>query len=154
MRSIAESLGRNYARVTLGGVQDEAEIRGHRRTYIGSMPGRFIQALRHAKCMNPVILLDEIDKMGNDYRGDPASAMLEILDPELNADFTDHFMEVGFDFSKVLFIATANSEESIPAPLEDRMEVVRLPGYYPHEKLLIAKNYLIPKVLKLSLIHI
>ncbi len=148
VRSIAESLGRNYARVTLGGVQDEAEIRGHRRTYIGSMPGRFIQALRHAKCMNPVILLDEIDKMGNDYRGDPASAMLEILDPELNADFTDHFMEVGFDFSKVLFIATANSEESIPAPLEDRMEVVRLPGYYPHEKLLIAKNYLIPKVLK------
>lgn len=148
VRSIAEALGRNFARVTLGGVQDEAEIRGHRRTYIGSMPGRFIQALRYAKCMNPVILLDEIDKMGNDYRGDPASAMLEVLDPELNADFTDHFMEVGLDFSKVLFIATANSEASIPAPLADRMEVVRLPGYYPHEKLSIAKDYLIPKVLK------
>lgn len=148
VRSIAESLGRNFARVTLGGVQDEAEIRGHRRTYIGSMPGRFIQALRHAKCMNPVILLDEIDKMGNDYRGDPASAMLEVLDPELNPDFTDHFMEVGLDFSKVLFIATANSEATIPAPLEDRMEVVRLPGYYPHEKLGIAKDYLIPKALK------
>lgn len=148
VRSIAESLGRNFARVTLGGVQDEAEIRGHRRTYIGSMPGRFIQALRHAKCMNPVILLDEIDKMGNDYRGDPASAMLEVLDPELNPDFTDHFMEVGLDFSKVLFIATANSEATIPAPLEDRMEVVRLPGYYPHEKLAIAKDYLIPKALK------
>ncbi len=148
VRSIAESLGRNFARVTLGGVQDEAEIRGHRRTYIGSMPGRFIQALRHAKCMNPVILLDEIDKMGNDYRGDPASAMLEVLDPELNPDFTDHFMEVGLDFSKVLFIATANSESTIPEPLEDRMEVVRLPGYYPHEKLSIAKEYLIPKALK------
>lgn len=148
VRSIAESLGRNFARVTLGGVQDEAEIRGHRRTYIGSMPGRFVQALRHAKCMNPVILLDEIDKMGNDYRGDPASAMLEVLDPELNPDFTDHFMEVGLDFSKVLFIATANSDASIPAPLEDRMEVVRLPGYYPHEKLAIAKDYLIPKALR------
>lgn len=148
VRSIAESLGRNFARVTLGGVQDEAEIRGHRRTYIGSMPGRFVQAMRHAKCMNPVILLDEIDKMGNDYRGDPASAMLEVLDPELNPDFTDHFMEVGLDFSKVLFIATANSEASIPAPLEDRMEVVRLPGYYPHEKLAIAKDYLIPKALR------
>lgn len=148
VRSIAESLGRNFARVTLGGVQDEAEIRGHRRTYIGSMPGRFVQALRHAKCMNPVILLDEIDKMGNDYRGDPASAMLEVLDPELNPDFTDHFMEVGLDFSKALFIATANSEATIPAPLEDRMEVVRLPGYYPHEKLAIAKDYLIPKALK------
>ena len=148
VRSIAESLGRNFARVTLGGVSDEAEIRGHRRTYIGSMPGRFIQALRHAKCMNPVILLDEIDKMGSDYRGDPASAMLEVLDPELNPDFTDHFMEVGLDFSKVLFIATANSETTIPAPLEDRMEVVRLPGYYPHEKLAIAKDYLIPKALK------
>ena len=148
VRSIAESLGRNFARVTLGGVQDEAEIRGHRRTYIGSMPGRFVQALRHAKCMNPVILLDEIDKMGNDYRGDPASAMLEVLDPELNPEFTDHFMEVGLDFSKVLFIATANSEATIPAPLEDRMEVVRLPGYYPHEKLSIAKDYLVPKALK------
>ena len=148
VRSIAESLGRNFARVTLGGVQDEAEIRGHRRTYIGSMPGRFVQALRHAKCMNPVILLDEIDKMDNDYRGDPASAMLEVLDPELNPEFVDHFMEVGLDFSKVLFIATANSEATIPAPLEDRMEVVRLPGYYPHEKLSIAKDYLVPKALK------
>jgi len=147
VRSIAEALGRNFARVTLGGVQDEAEIRGHRRTYIGSMPGRFVQALRHAKCMNPVILLDEIDKMGSDFRGDPASAMLEVLDPELNIDFTDHFMEVGLDFSKALFIATANAEDQIPAPLADRLEIVRLPGYYPHEKLLIAENYLIPKVM-------
>jgi ATP-dependent Lon protease len=144
--SIAEAMERKFIRISLGGVRDEAEIRGHRRTYIGSMPGRFIQALRRVKCMNPVMLLDEIDKMASDFRGDPASAMLEVLDPELNTDFTDHFMEVGFDLSRVLFIATANTESSIPEPLRDRLEIVRLPGYYAHEKMSIAREYLIPKI--------
>lgn len=143
--SVAKALGREYVRVTLGGVHDESEIRGHRKTYIGSMPGRFVQALRRAKSMNPVILLDEIDKMASDFRGDPASALLELLDPEQNHTFTDHFMEVGIDFSKVLFIATANTEQDIPAALHDRLEVVRLPGYYKHEKISIAENYLLPE---------
>lgn len=148
--SVAKALGREYVRVTLGGVRDEAEIRGHRKTYIGAMPGRFVQALRRAKCMNPVILLDEIDKMASDFRGDPASALLELLDPEQNHCFSDHFMEVGIDFSKVMFIATANTEQDIPAALFDRLEVVRLPGYYKHEKLSIAENYLLPEVTSAS----
>lgn len=148
--SVAKALGREYVRVTLGGVRDEAEIRGHRKTYIGAMPGRFVQALRRAKCMNPVILLDEIDKMASDFRGDPASALLELLDPEQNHCFSDHFMEVGIDFSKVMFIATANTEQDIPAALHDRLEIVRLPGYYKHEKLSIAENYLLPEVTEAS----
>ena len=146
VESIANAMQRNFVRITLGGVRDEAEIRGHRRTYIGAMPGRFIHALRRAKCMNPIILLDEIDKMASDFRGDPASAMLEVLDPEQNHDFTDHFMEVGLDLSRVLFIATANSEGEIPEALRDRLEIVRLPGYYPHEKIQIASKYLLPRI--------